>query len=112
MRASYVAMQVIARHALVPLAIASLLTGRPQSLGTSWGLWRHYWVPVTLAITTVSTGVLIGQLSTLDARAAAAAARHQHVGSMLPDASPVLPATAAWVLLMLALVLSIRRPAV
>lgn len=31
---------------LVPLAIASLLTGLIQSLGTRWGLFRRYWVVV------------------------------------------------------------------
>jgi ABC-type nitrate/sulfonate/bicarbonate transport system permease component len=35
-RAAYLAMDLIARFIIVPLAFASLLTGLIQSLGTSW----------------------------------------------------------------------------
>lgn len=34
-------MEPAARRVLVPLAIATLLTGIVQSLDTSWGLFRH-----------------------------------------------------------------------
>jgi len=43
-RAAYLAMDLTARFVIVPLAFASLLTGLIQSLGTPWGLFRHYWV--------------------------------------------------------------------
>ena len=41
-RAAYVAMDVIARYAIVPLAAASLLGGIIQTFITPWGLVRHY----------------------------------------------------------------------
>jgi hypothetical protein len=41
-RAAYLAMELIARFVIIPLAFASLLTGLIQSLGTPWGLFRHY----------------------------------------------------------------------
>jgi hypothetical protein len=41
------------------LAFASLLTGFIQSLGTPWGLFRHYWVLVKLLLTVFSTVVLL-----------------------------------------------------
>jgi hypothetical protein len=44
-QAAYLAMEVTAWVVLVPLALASLLTGLVQSLGTKWGLFRHYWGP-------------------------------------------------------------------
>lgn len=40
-RAVYLVMEPAARRVLVPLAIATLLTGIVQSLDTSWGLFRH-----------------------------------------------------------------------
>jgi hypothetical protein len=55
----YLAMDVTAAYAIVPLSIASLSSGVLQSLGTSWGLFRHYWVLVKLMITAVSTFLLI-----------------------------------------------------
>jgi hypothetical protein len=35
---------------LVPLSLGSLLTGLVLSLGTTWGLLRHYWVLIKLLI--------------------------------------------------------------
>jgi Na+/phosphate symporter len=58
-RAAYLAMEVIARFVIVPLAFASLLTGLIQSLGTPWGLFRHYWVVVKLLLTLFATVVLL-----------------------------------------------------
>src|SRR5262249_60823872 len=49
-RAAYVAMQPITCYAIVPLALASLLTGLVVSFGTQWGLLRHYWVAVKFVI--------------------------------------------------------------
>jgi hypothetical protein len=42
-RSSYLAMELIGWYVLVPLCIASLATGLIMSLGTTWGLFRHYW---------------------------------------------------------------------
>src|SRR5882757_1811341 len=54
-RAAYLAMKLTAWFVIVPLAFASLLTGIVQSLGTEWGLFRHYWVLTKLAITLLAT---------------------------------------------------------
>jgi hypothetical protein len=58
-RAAYLAMDVITRWVLVPLAFASLLTGLIQSLGTPWGLFRHYWILAKLLITAFAIIVLL-----------------------------------------------------
>jgi hypothetical protein len=58
-RAAYLAMDVITRWVIVPLAFASLLTGLIQSLGTPWGLFRHYWILAKLLITAFATIVLL-----------------------------------------------------
>ena len=58
-RGTYRVMEQVAWWALVPLAVASLVTGVLQSLGTTWGLFRHYWVVFKLGLTVVATGVLV-----------------------------------------------------
>jgi hypothetical protein len=58
-RAMYLSMLLIAQFVIVPLAFASLLTGLVQSLGTPWGLFRHYWVLVKLLLTVFATMVLL-----------------------------------------------------
>ena len=42
MRGAYLAMDLIGWFVIVPLSLASLLTGLVQALGTTWGLFRHY----------------------------------------------------------------------
>lgn len=61
-RGVYLAMEVTARFVIVPLILASLVTGLVQSLGTSWGLFRHYWVLAKLLLTAVTVVVLWLQL--------------------------------------------------
>src|SRR5882672_6215792 len=58
-RAAYLAMNLTARFVIVPLAFASLLTGLVQSLGTPWGVFRHYWVLVKLLLTVFATIILL-----------------------------------------------------
>src|SRR5919106_3175534 len=58
-RGAYLVMAPAAWLVLVPLAHASLLSGIAISLGTPWGLLRYYWVVAKLAITLVSTIVLM-----------------------------------------------------
>ena len=43
-RAAYLAMHLITWSVIVPFCLAALLTGIVQSLGTTWGPFRHYWV--------------------------------------------------------------------
>jgi hypothetical protein len=110
-RAVYPALEVIGWYGLVPFSLASLLTGLIQSLGTHWGLLRHYWVLVKLLMNLFATGVLLLYMQTLTylaamARAAATAADLDR----LRDPSPVAHAGAAVVLLLVALVLSIYKP--
>lgn len=58
-RAAYVAMDLITWFVIVPLSIASLLTGVLQSLLTKWGLFQYSWVVAKLALSTVATVVLL-----------------------------------------------------
>jgi len=58
-RAAYLAMELTAWFVIVPLSLASPLTGVVQSLGTTWGLFRHYWVLAKLLITIPASIVLL-----------------------------------------------------
>jgi hypothetical protein len=58
-RAAYFAMELVGWCVIVPLSLASLLTGLVQSLGTSWGLFRHYWIVAKLLITVFASALLL-----------------------------------------------------
>jgi hypothetical protein len=66
-RAAWIAMELIGWFAIVPLALAALLTGLIISLGTAWGLFRHYWVLISLGLTVFSTVVLLLHMPTVSA---------------------------------------------
>lgn len=73
-RAAWTAMDETGWWVIVPLAIAALVTGLVMSLGTHWGLFRHYWVLISLALTLVCTVVLILHMPSVDAMARTAQA--------------------------------------
>lgn len=108
-RSLYVAMDVLGRAVLVPLALAALVTGVVQSLGTAWGLFLHWWVIVKLSLTVLSTAVLLTYTTTLTTLADAARDPAGHVG-LLPSSSPVLHSGAALVVLLAAAALSVFKP--
>jgi hypothetical protein len=70
-RAVYVSMNVIGLAVIVPLALASLITGLIEGLASQWGLFRHYWVLIKLLLTVLATGLLLLHQFTVVARAAA-----------------------------------------
>jgi hypothetical protein len=58
--AAYLSMDIIARYVIVPLSLVPLLlTGPLLSLGTPWGLFRHYWIVVKIVINILSTLILL-----------------------------------------------------
>jgi hypothetical protein len=58
-RAAYVATEAITWFVIVPLVFAALATGLIVSLGTPWGLFRHYWVLVKFMVTILATALLL-----------------------------------------------------
>jgi hypothetical protein len=73
-RAAYLAMHLITWALIVPLCFAALLTGVVQSVGTTWGLFRHYWVVAKLLLTVVATIILLVHTQPISRVAALAAA--------------------------------------
>jgi hypothetical protein len=65
LRAASLAMEWTASLVIVPLALATLLTGLVMSLGTRWGLFRHYWTLISLLLTVFATVVLLAETRTI-----------------------------------------------
>lgn len=108
-RAAFIAMDPIIRFALVPLAYASLLTGLIMSLGTSWGLFRHYWVLAKLLLTVFATLVLLTQLEPISYMASLAADPSTDLGMMGGLGQFLHPGLGLLVLLII-LTLSMYKP--
>jgi uncharacterized membrane protein len=108
-RGAYLVMEPAAWYVLVPLAFASLLTGLVQSLGTTWGLFRHYWVLFKLLINVVATIVLLTYMETFSSMAHVAADPSVDLG-VVRNASPILHAGAALLLLLVATTLAVYKP--
>jgi hypothetical protein len=110
-RAAYLAMPSIARFVVVPLAFASLLTGLIQSLGTAWGLFRHYWVLVKLVLTLLAAMVLLLKLELINyaARLATETAL-SHAYLREAGIQLVVHAAGGLLVLLVPMVLSIYKP--
>lgn len=57
-RSAYVTMAFVGWYVIVPFSLVALVTGLVQSVGTEWGLLRHYWVVVKLLLTIGATVLL------------------------------------------------------
>jgi hypothetical protein len=108
-RGVYLVMEPAAWLVLVPLAFASLLTGLVQSLGTTWGLFRHYWVIFKLLINVVSTILLLMYMETFSVMAGVAADPAADLDAVR-NASPLLHAALALALLLVATFLAVYKP--
>lgn len=108
-RGAYLLMAPAAWLVLVPLAHASLLSGLLLSLGTAWGLFRHYWVALKLAITAFATVILLVYMRTFREMAGVAADPTFELG-LVRNPSPLVHAILALILLVVATVLAMYKP--
>jgi hypothetical protein len=109
--AAYLAMDIVTRTVIVPLSFASLMTGVIQSLGTPWGLFRHYWVLFKLLLTVVATGVLMVHTQPIAAMAQAAADNAASVPELHRiRVQLVVDASAGIAVLLIATVLAVYKP--
>ncbi|MFN2489150.1 MAG: DUF2269 domain-containing protein [Actinomycetota bacterium] len=110
-RGGYLAMEPITWFILVPLSFASLLTGLVQSLGATWGLFRHYWVLAKLVINIFANVILLMYTQTISYIADVAAETTSSSAALRALAfSPLLHAGGALLLLLVATVLSVYKP--
>lgn len=108
-RGTYLAMQLTGWYVLVPLCVASLATGLVMSLGTSWGLFRHYWVLVKFVITILAAIILFMYTQTLDQLGALARDASLPIDA-LKNPSPVLHSALAVLALLVNTTLSVYKP--
>jgi hypothetical protein len=110
-RSAYIAMEVVGWFVIVPFSLASLATGLVQSLGTQWGLFRHYWVLAKLLITVGASGLLLLHMQVVNTVAQAASSGALSVDHLRdPRMQLVADAGAAAIVLLIAIVLSIFKP--
>lgn len=110
-RATSITMERIGWTVIVPLSAASLLTGVIQSLGTAWGLFRHYWVIAKLLITLVASVLLLLHMRVVESIALAASDGSRGVSHLEgPKMQVVADAGAALVVLVVAAALSVYKP--
>jgi hypothetical protein len=108
-RGIYLVMEPTAWLILIPLAFASLLTGLIQSLGTHWGLFRHYWILFKLLITVFATIILMIYMETFRIMADVAADPTASL-AVVRNPSPTVHATLALLVLLVATTLSVYKP--
>jgi uncharacterized membrane protein len=110
-RGAYLAMELTGWFVIVPLSLASPLTGLVQSLGTTWGLFRHYWVLIKLLITVLATILLLVHMQPVDHLARVVAETTLSKGELGGlRVQLVADAGAAALALLVATVLSVYKP--
>jgi len=110
-RGSYLAMELTGWYVIVPFCLASLVTGLVVSLGTPWGLFRHYWVLVKLLITVISALILFGFTQTLGSlgdRAADATLSMYELRNL--NQSPALHSGGGLLALLVTTILAVYKP--
>jgi hypothetical protein len=110
-RGFYLGMSVIGWYVIVPFCLASLITGLFVSLGTPWGLFRHYWVLIKFLITVVAALVLFGFTQTLGSLGDLAADQTLSMGELGNlKQSPVLHSGGGMLALLAATILAVYKP--
>jgi uncharacterized membrane protein len=110
-RSAYLAMSLTTWVVIVPLSLLTPLTGLAMSLGTAWGVLRHYWVIAKLVITVPACALLllhlrpIGHLAQVVSETSLARGELQGLRVQL-----VANAGAAVVALFVATLLSVYKP--
>jgi hypothetical protein len=112
LRAAWIAMALTGWFAIVPLALASLLSGLVISLGTKWGLFRHYWTLFSLVLTILATIILLEEMQTVSIFAGIAAEMNSADVGRLRDTIPrALSHPAGGLLVLLVIqVLNVYKP--
>jgi uncharacterized membrane protein len=110
-RGAYLAMELIGWYVIVPFCLASLVTGLVMSLGTPWGLFRHYWVLAKFMITVVSALILFGFTQTLGSLGNLAANTTLSIDELRNlSQSPVLHSGGGLFALLVTTILAIYKP--
>lgn len=107
-RAAYPALELIGWFVIVPLALASVLIGIVNALGTPWGLFRHYWVLVKFLLTIIATIILLLHMPSVSQFAGVATGTDlAHLGGLQ---SEIIHAGGGLLVLLVTTTLSVYKP--
>ena len=109
-RAAWIAMGVVTSSAIVPLALASLLTGLVMALGTKWGLFRHWWVLISFLLTVFATLVLLSETGLIGRMADLATDPATSGEDLLAQPSTLLHSVGGLLVLLVVQVLNVYKP--
>jgi hypothetical protein len=110
-RAAYLAMELITRFVIVPFSfIPLLLTGPLLSLGTPWGLFRHYWILMKFLINILSTFLLMLHIQPINYLSRAAAEGTLSSADLSMQIQMVVASAAALLALLVATALGVYKP--
>lgn len=110
LRAAYLGMELIAGSVIVPLAVASLVTGLVMSVGTKWGLLRHWWVVISLLLTVIATVVLLLEMRVITLFASVAAHPATSTAEVRALGNTLVHSVGGTAVLLVILVLNVYKP--
>ncbi len=110
-RAAYLAVALIFRFVILPFRfVLLLLTGPLLSIGTPWGLFRHYWIVAKLLINILSTFLLLLHMQIINYLSNAAVAGTLSSADFGLQRQLVIISSAALVVLLVATALAVYKP--
>jgi hypothetical protein len=110
-RSVYLMLDLTAWYVIVPLCLASVLTGLVSSLSTPWGLFRHYWVVLKVLMTIPSSLMLLVHMQPISYMAGIAAKTPLSIADLQGvKVQLVVEAGAALLVLLVATALSVYKP--
>ena len=109
-RAAWIAMGQLTSVVLVPLAGASLASGVVMSVGTKWGLFRHWWVLISLLLTLFAVLILLSEAGLIQSVAAMATDPRTSDASLLALPSTLPHSIGGLVVLLLIEFLNVYKP--
>ena len=108
LRAAWIGMELSGWYVIVPLACLAFLTGLVLSLGTHWGLFKHYWVVIALVLTTLSLIILVLHMPSVSTVASLARTADNDAASRL--GGDVLHPAVGLLVLIVITVLNVHKP--
>lgn len=111
-RSAFQIMSLVANYIVVPVAFASLLTGVALSLGTKWGLFRHYWIFFKLFFTAIAVFMLVAYIQELSHAVSIASLSTWSSTdiSILKDSIHIVHPSGGLLIVLVATVLSVYKP--
>ena len=106
-RADCLAMETIGWYVIVPFSLAALFSGLLQSLGTQWGLFRHWWIVAKLLLTIFAVAVLLEHMQDVSRLARSAQAMDLPATRLRPE---LIHSVGGLLVLLAAMTLSVFKP--